>query len=415
MLKERYPGILRFLPLVCLPFLGISPVNLHSQEMLEESTYSCILCHSDVKAMYLQDIHYQREIACDICHGGDPLSFEVEGAKSPDSGYRGQPSKVEGVELCSSCHSSEEMMRQYGLSTDQYEKYRTSEHGILLFEEGDQDVASCIDCHGIHQILSPEDPASRVFRKNLPATCAACHSDREYMKGYSIPTTQYDDFIQSVHGIELIENNNRAVPECARCHGVHGARAPGTTEVYNVCGQCHPFIREQFMKSVHFEAEKEGLIKGCEACHGNHRIARADTELYTSVCGECHSMDSEAYMLGIEIKNLIDEAWNRFREGRSELEEASTEGLWVMDEELIMDEVYTLLIHLRTSQHTMNLVDIEDEAYKALSMINGVIMTLEHKLVSIRVYKLVLIPIWMFIGGMIALFYTELSRSTRRG
>ncbi len=401
--------------MILLPILGYSPAHLYSQAMLEESTYSCILCHSDVKALYLQDIHYLRGIACDICHGGDPSSFEVEGAKAPGSGYRGKPSKVEGVKLCSSCHSSEEMMRQYGLSTDQYQKYRTSEHGHLLLEEGNQDVASCVDCHGVHEILSPTDPASKVFRKNLPATCAACHSNKEYMKAYSIPTTQYDDFINSVHGIELIENNNRAVPECARCHGVHGARAPGTTEVYNVCGQCHPFIREQFMKSGHFEAEKEGLINGCEACHGNHKITRAGTDLYTRVCGDCHSEDSEAYRTGIEIKNLIDLAWSRFREGRSELEQATVRGLWVMDEELIMDEAHTLLIHLRTSQHTMNVAEVEDEVYKASSMINGVIMTLEHKLVSLRIYKLVLIPIWMFIGGMIALFSVELKRSTRGG
>jgi hypothetical protein len=169
------------------------------------------------------------------------------------------------------------------------------------------------------------------------------------------------------------------------------------------------------MKSGHFEAEKEGLINGCEACHGNHKITRAGTYLYTRVCGDCHSEDSEAYRTGIEIKNLIDLAWSRFREGRSELEQATVRGLWVMDEELIMDEAHTLLIHLRTSQHTMNVAEVEDEAYKASSMINGVIMTLEHKLVSLRIYKLVLIPIWMFIGGMIALFSIELKRSTRGG
>ena len=415
MLTQRHRLVLRsamILAAVCLP---ASSTDLLARPTLDESTYSCVLCHSEVKAKYFRGIHYKRGIACDVCHGGDPKNFEVEGAKAAGTGYRGKLSKAEGVRLCASCHSNEEMMRQYGLSTDQYQQYRTSKHGHLLLEEGNTDAAACVDCHGVHEILPPADPASKVFRKNLPGTCAACHSDAEYMKDYPIPTSQYDDYIHSVHGRELIENSNRAVPECARCHGVHGARAPGTTEVYNVCGQCHPFIREQFMKSAHYEAEKAGLIKGCEACHGNHRIVRADTEMYTRVCVDCHATDSEAYARGTEIKNLIDEAWERFGEAESEMEQATSEGLWVTDEELIMEEARTLLIDLRTAQHTMDLGEIKDESSRAVSMMNGVVMTLEHKLVSVRIYKLVLIPVWMFVLGMVALFYTELKRARGGG
>jgi hypothetical protein len=349
-----------------------------------------------------------------MCHGGDPGNFDVEGSKATATGYRGKLSKLEGVQLCSSCHSNEELMRQYGLSTDQYQKYATSEHGRMLLEDGNMDVAACVDCHGVHVILPPDDPASQAYRKNLPFTCGECHSNEGYMESYTIPTNQLDDFLESVHGIELMEHNSRAVPECARCHGVHGARAPGTTEVYNVCGQCHPFIREQFIKSPHFEAEKKGMIKGCEACHGNHKILSTSTEIYSSVCQECHTVDSQAYTIGLEIKSLLDNVWEKYDQGKVILERSVIEGLWVLDEEMMMEESHTLLINLRTVQHTINLRKIEDDTAKAVSIINSIIKTLEHKLVSIRIYKLVLIPIWIFIAGMAALFYDELKKKGKR-
>jgi hypothetical protein len=35
----------------------------------------------------------------------------------------------------------------------------------------------CYDCHGVHNMLSPEDPASQVYRTNLLHTCQKCHPD----------------------------------------------------------------------------------------------------------------------------------------------------------------------------------------------------------------------------------------------
>ena len=382
---------------------------------LKEESYSCVLCHPGVKSRYVQSIHYKRRIDCARCHGGDPGAFDVEGAKTAASGYRAKISKEEGVRLCASCHSDEEMMRQYGLSTDQYQQYLTSRPGKMLLEEKNTDVATCVDCHGVHLILPSTDPSSKVYRKNLLFTCGACHSDKEYMGRYSIPTNQLEDYLDSVHGRPLIEENNRSVPECARCHGVHGARAPGTTEVFNVCGQCHPFIREQFMKSPHFQAEREGRIEGCVACHGNHRIVRANSNLLEETCVRCHEAGSEAARVGIKMREWIDGAWKKYGEGEEEIRRARLEGIWVGDEEIRMEEARTLLVRLMTTQHTVDLDVIEGDVAKATSMINNVITTLEHNLVSIRVYKLALIPIWFFIAGMVALFTSELRGRWGRG
>ena len=390
--------------------LLIGGSGLRAEYAPEEKANSCMVCHSTVKAQYMDDIHFKRGISCDTCHGGDPAEFELENSKASSTDYKGGFSKLEGVKLCASCHSDEVLMRQYGLSTDQYQQYLTSRHGRMLVEDGDQGVASCVDCHGAHSVLPASDPSSSVFRKNLPYTCGKCHSDDEHMKRYGFPTDQLDDYLHSVHGVQLIENNNRAVPECAQCHGVHGASAPGTTEVFNVCGQCHPFIREQFMRSPHFEAEKEGLMNGCVACHSDHRIVRADADSIIKKCRECHEESSDAYETGMAMKSLIHGAWERYYEGRAEVDTAVVRGLMVTDEEMMMEEAFTLLTSLRTSQHTLDLDEMRSEAAKATSIVNSVIATLEHELVSIRIYKLVLIPVWLFVSGMLALFYAGLKR-----
>jgi cytochrome b subunit of formate dehydrogenase len=37
------------------------------------------------------------------------------------------------------------------------------------------DVAACYDCHGHHDVLSPSNPASRLSKANILATCQQCH------------------------------------------------------------------------------------------------------------------------------------------------------------------------------------------------------------------------------------------------
>jgi hypothetical protein len=73
------------------------------------------------------------------------------------------------------------MMSKYGLSTDVYSLYKLSWHGVdvsiykanwpTIWHES----AVCTDCHGVHNILKPDDPASTVSPNNLLATCRKCH------------------------------------------------------------------------------------------------------------------------------------------------------------------------------------------------------------------------------------------------
>jgi len=72
-------------------------------------------------------------------------------------------------------------MDKYGLSADVYDVYSLSWHGVDLSVYKARwptiwhDTAICSDCHGVHDILSTSDPASRVSEENLLATCQQCH------------------------------------------------------------------------------------------------------------------------------------------------------------------------------------------------------------------------------------------------
>ena len=121
-------------------------------------------------------------------------------AMSKAAGFRGKIERKDVPELCGRCHSDGTFMRKYNpsLRTDQLNQYKTSVHGNL-FAKGDNKVAVCIDCHGVHDLRPAGDTRSKVNPLNVAETCSRCHSNAEYMKGYRIPTDQFAKYNTSVH------------------------------------------------------------------------------------------------------------------------------------------------------------------------------------------------------------------------
>jgi hypothetical protein len=52
---------------------------------------------------------------------------------------------------------------------------------VTLFERQSPDLPTnkpvCYDCHGVHDMKSPSDPTSQVYRENILRTCQKCHPD----------------------------------------------------------------------------------------------------------------------------------------------------------------------------------------------------------------------------------------------
>jgi hypothetical protein len=73
-------------------------------------------------------------------------------------------------------------MKQYGISTNVLNTYVADFHGttVEMFEKNYPDQPTnkpvCTDCHGVHNILRPDDPQAGIaFKKNLLVKCQQCH------------------------------------------------------------------------------------------------------------------------------------------------------------------------------------------------------------------------------------------------
>jgi predicted CXXCH cytochrome family protein len=149
-------------------------------------------------------------------------------------------------ETCAECH------------TDIFEVYRESVHGAALLEEGNEDVPTCIDCHGVHNI---GDPTTNLFRVRSPELCATCHNDEALMAKYDISTDVFETYVADFHGttVTLFEHDdpnaetNKAV--CYDCHGVHDIKSADDPEagikanLLETCQKCHPDASEGFADS----------------------------------------------------------------------------------------------------------------------------------------------------------------------
>jgi hypothetical protein len=74
-------------------------------------------------------------------------------------------------------------MADYDIRTTVFETYVADFHGttVSIFENISPDQVTnkpvCFDCHGVHDIRSPDDEYSSVMRENLLNTCLRCHPD----------------------------------------------------------------------------------------------------------------------------------------------------------------------------------------------------------------------------------------------
>jgi predicted CXXCH cytochrome family protein len=292
---------------------------------------SCISCHrspdwfsdTTVVANYLAgDTHLNFGIGCEDCHGGDPNVGFAEGdpelAMNPAKGYKPPPDRKGTPEFCARCHSDIEFMKQFNprLPTDQMALYRTSVHGKQLLEQGDIKAAICTDCHGAHGILSAADSRSKVHYRNVPETCAKCHSDPVYMAGYktpngqAIPVDQHEEYIRSVHGKLALEKGDQSAPVCNDCHGSHGATPPNIASVSASCGECHPSNRDFFNASPHKKPWESLGYRECEQCHGNHSITPATDSMVgvgsDALCVQCHDSGTPGFQAAATMRAGID-------------------------------------------------------------------------------------------------------------
>ncbi|MBZ5653171.1 MAG: cytochrome c3 family protein [Acidobacteriia bacterium] len=340
---------------------------------------SCLDCHSALDPPYKvtgeqfsQDIHAQKGLTCASCHGGDP-SKDDQDAMSKQAGFRGKIARKDVPALCGRCHSDGAYMRQYNpsLRTDQFAQYLTSVHGKLR-AKGDEKVAVCTDCHGVHDLRPANDTRSKVHPLNIAQTCARCHADAVYMKGYSIPTDQFAGYSASVHHEALTVRGDLSAPTCTTCHGNHGAAPPGVSTVQNVCSTCHVFQAQLFESSPHKAAFESASLPGCVTCHSNHRIAHpTDAMLGTgaqSICTNCHTEGDAGYQAATQIAQQLDRLDTSVKGANEILDRAESAGMEVSDAQLEQDQARDSLTKSRVAIHSANPARVQQDVDAGLQI-----------------------------------------------
>lgn len=397
----------------------VSPAVVAAQEAgvrrsaAVDPQYTCITCHIDKRADFVQGVHSERGIRCHDCHGGDPTAFEVEGAHGT-ADFIGAPTKVQTVELCAACHSDPDLMRQYGLDVGQLAEFRTSRHGQLLLQEGDMNAPTCTDCHDAHTILPPSDARSNVYPTNIVATCARCHEDPELMEPYGIPTDQVGRFRSSAHGVALFEHGNFAAPTCVGCHGSHAALPPRVSQIANVCGQCHVLVRQAFYDGPHGAAALAGNLPGCTACHSNHGTEGVPPSNISETCTRCHAAESGPALVGVEVEQEAMQATTDLLSAEEAIEEMVGLGHQTADTRFRYRTALTAHRQIALAQHSLDLDELGDLSREVASITRDIRNAAEVAAEERWEHKLILIPVW-FLALSAAVLGAFMLRVLRKG
>ena len=161
---------------VCTDCHGVHDIQgVGAKTLQAREPRTCGACHRQAFEDYSRSIH-GREAAkgnrdvplCVDCHG--------EHAIAPPASPGSPTAKARIPDTCSACHARPEIMSKYGVPADRIATFIDSFHGIAVGMGGTAE-ATCVDCHGVHDIRPAADPGSTVFPANLARTCgrAGCH------------------------------------------------------------------------------------------------------------------------------------------------------------------------------------------------------------------------------------------------
>jgi len=143
--------------IICAPALSLA------QEGTAAQATACLDCHDsdmiepafrDIPADWRKSWHFQNNISCHDCHGGDPTDAAM--AMSPERGFAGKPQYSEVPDFCGKCH--------IGI----LKNYLESGHGKAL--KAYQSGPNCVTCHGSHRIQQAD--INIIDEKR----CSQCHT-----------------------------------------------------------------------------------------------------------------------------------------------------------------------------------------------------------------------------------------------
>lgn len=277
-------------------------------------TESCGRCHEAARNDFQHSAH-GRSLAARHAAAPDCLTCHVN---ATIVGTPNQPTieqKLAQVRLCESCHvEKHEVASQSLRGTKFVTSFEHSVHGAGLLA-GKVQSATCVDCHGAHEMNRALAAGARINKLHQSATCGKCHAEQAHA---------YDS---SVHAAALRKGSADS-PACTDCHGEHDMRGPkdptspvnAANLAQQVCATCHASVRltakyglssrafETFTDSYHGLAARGGSVEvvNCASCHRAHAIkpssdptSSVNKDNLVKTCGECHRGANTRFAIGL--------------------------------------------------------------------------------------------------------------------
>jgi len=337
---------------------------------------ACGDCHDKEAGIYVASTHGKRLAAgdklaprCSDCHGKHDIF--------PPGDRRSKNYRMNIPSVCGFCHAeghSVSVQRQLG-EKGVVEAYRESIHFEGVFKRGLLGAAVCSDCHGAHDVLPHEDPASRINHEQIAKTCTGCHAEIEKVhvkiigqerwekapgeipacidchSPHRIRRVQYaesfsDDQCMKCHGAEdlkaadgrsmlvdrqEVHDSAHTKVTCAMCHSnlVRAESRPCEHVGKVECSKCHEGQAVQHAQSTHGKLRSQGNpdAPGCKTCHGTHGVQpgdKADSPIAVrnipSLCARCHRKGEVAAVMRHGEIDAITQSYTESIHGKGLLE-----------------------------------------------------------------------------------------------
>jgi len=165
-------------------------MSVHGKGLFESGlivTAVCSSCHTahDVQKASVPTSSVNRDNiiqTCNQCHVGIVDKFKT----SVHSPLVTKTNKK--LPVCIDCHTDHSVSQVHdkdfrliiakqcgNCHEHQSETYLETYHGRASMLKGGERTAKCSDCHGSHNIMPSQDPASTINAANIVKTCSACH------------------------------------------------------------------------------------------------------------------------------------------------------------------------------------------------------------------------------------------------
>lgn len=239
----------------------------------------CYLCHGEIAEEHKESIHgisiaegEEESAHCWDCHGSHKV------LKLEDENSLVYPTNL--VSTCGSCHDDPEFNKKHYSNVKQPGLlYSKSVHGLILETDIDK-AATCIKCHGVHNIKNRIQENSKISSVNVANTCKECHAK------------ETEAYYNSIHWFGVRKGVEDA-PTCNDCHSEHDIQAINTVDKEKeikilqeeTCLQCH----ESLLQKRRYGGENAQMINYQDNYHGL-AVMRGDDE--SAMCIDCHGVHS---------------------------------------------------------------------------------------------------------------------------